>query len=230
MFFTAIMFIGCNVLNVNPLKCVLMNNQECKIISKMINTNRNEPSFYPYSIEVCKRSGSCNNINDPYAKLCAPDVVKNKNFKVFYLMSSPNEIRHIKWYEACKCECRLDTSVCNNKQRWNNGKCRYECKELMEKGRCDKGFIWNPSNCECECDKSCDIGQYLDYKNCKCRKEPISKLVEESSENIDGNEMIYNETLNYHKQVCNSCTIYIALLFIFAIKSISISSAFIYFH
>ena len=36
---------------------------------------------------------------------------------------------------------------------------------------CDKGFIWNPSNCECECDKSCDIGGYLDYENCKCRKK-----------------------------------------------------------
>ena len=31
---------------------------------------------------------------------------------------------------------------------------------------CDKGFIWNPSNCECECDKSCDVGEYLDYENC----------------------------------------------------------------
>ena len=29
---------------------------------------------------------------------------------------------------------------------------------------CDKGFIWNTSNCECECDKSCDIGECLDYK------------------------------------------------------------------
>ena len=36
---------------------------------------------------------------------------------------------------------------------------------------CDKGFIWNPRNCDCECDKSCDIGEYLDYKNCKCRKK-----------------------------------------------------------
>ena len=46
---------------------------------------------------------------------------------------------------------------------------------------CDKEFIWNPSNCECECDKSCDIGEYLDYKNCKCRKKIIDKLVEECS-------------------------------------------------
>ena len=61
---------------------------------------------------------------------------------------------------------------------------------------CDKGFISNPSNCECECDKSCDVGEYLDYKNCTCRKRIIDKLVEECSENIDGNEMLYNETLD----------------------------------
>ena len=60
---------------------------------------------------------------------------------------------------------------------------------------CDKEFNWNPSNCECECDKSCDIGEYLDYKNCKCRKKIIDKLIEECSENIDENKML-NETLD----------------------------------
>ena len=61
---------------------------------------------------------------------------------------------------------------------------------------CDNEFIWNPSNCECECDKSCEIGEYLDYKNCKCRKILVDKLVEEYSENTDGNKMFHNETLN----------------------------------
>ena len=78
-----------------------------------------------------------------------------------------NETRHIKWYETCKCKCRLDASVCNNKQRWNDDKCRCKCKELIDKGVCDRGYIWNPSNCECECVKSCDIGEYLDYENCR---------------------------------------------------------------
>ena len=40
-----------------------------------------------------------------------------------------------------------------------------------------KEFNRNPSNCECECDKSCNIGEYLDYKNCKCRKRLVDKLV-----------------------------------------------------
>ena len=61
---------------INTLKWVSVNNQECKIRPKIINYNSNEPSFYPYSVEINKCSGSCNNINDPYAKLCVPDVVK----------------------------------------------------------------------------------------------------------------------------------------------------------
>ena len=86
------------------------------------------------------------------------------------------------------------------------------------------------SICECECDKLCDIGQYLDYKKCKCRKELIRNLAEECSENIDGNEMIYNETLNDYGRACNSCTIYIVIFVIFLIISITISSACFYFY
>ena len=69
----------------------------------------------------------------------------------------------------------------NNKQCWNDDKCRCECKELIYEGTFGKGSIWNPSNCECECDKSCDIGEYLDYENCKCRKKLLDELVERSS-------------------------------------------------
>ena len=119
----------------------------------------------------------------------------------------------------------MDASVCNNKQRWNTDKCRCECKELIDRGICCKIFIWNPSDCEYECDKSCDVGEYLDYKNCECRNRLVDKLIEEYSENIDENEMIYNANLN--KEVCNYCTIYIVL---FVIMSISLSSTFIYFH
>ena len=94
-------------------------------------------------------------------------------------MSSTNETNHIEQHQTCKCRRRLDASVCNNKQFWNDKKCRCKSKELLEKGRCDTGFILNLSSCDGKCDKSCGIGQYLHYKNCKCKKDLISKLVEE---------------------------------------------------
>ena len=123
-----------------------------------------------------------------------------------------------------------------------------KCKELIDKEICDKGFIWNPDNCECECNKSCGIGEYLDYKSCKGRNKIIDKLIEDCSKNIDGNEMLYNETLNaiplnaislaiilldaipLNAKACNSSTICIVLFVIFFITSICISSIFIYFH
>ena len=76
----------------------------------------------------------------------------------------------------------------------------------------------------------CDVGEYLDYENCKYREKLVDKLVEECSKNIDGNKMIYSYTLNDYKKVCNSCTIYKIFLVIFFIISISISSIFIYFY
>ena len=113
-------------------------------------------------------------------------------------MSLTNETRHIKWHETCKCICRLDKIICNNKQRWNEDNCRCESKELIDKGVCDKGFIWNPSNCKCECDKSCDISEYLDYSNCKCRKKLVDPLVEECTENIEETKLL-KKTLDKNK-------------------------------
>ena len=75
-------YFGCNIPGVNSLKYVSMSNQECRIRSEIININSNEPSFYPYSIKVSKCSGSGNNINDPYLKICVPDFAKNINVKV----------------------------------------------------------------------------------------------------------------------------------------------------
>ena len=85
-----------------------------------------------------------------------------------------------------------------------------------------KRFFWNPSNCNYECDKLCDIREYLDYKNCKYRNKLVDKLVEGYSENIDGNEIIYNQALNTiplndYKKVCDSCTLYIVLFAVFLV-------------
>ena len=120
------------------LSCMLMNNQKCKVRPQIVNVNSDESLFYPFSIKTSK----CNNINNPYAKLCVPDVVKKLNVKVFNLMSS---------------------------------------KELIDKGVCDKGSIWNPSSWEYECDKSCGVGEYADYEKCKCRKRLVDKMLKKQN-------------------------------------------------
>ena len=226
------MFFDCNLSSVNSLKCISMNNQEYKVTPQIVDVNGYEPIFFSFSIKTSKCSGSCNNINDPYAKLCVPDVVKNLNVRAFNLMSRTNETRHIKWHETCKCKCRLDASVCNNKQRWNEDKCRCECKELVDKGTCDKGFIWNPSNSECECEKSCNIAEYLDYENCKCKRKLIDKLLEECTENIEEvkpAKIISAENENEHKNKCSSCTLCIVLFSIIFTINVRTGTYFVYY-
>ena len=87
VFIAAVTFLIPNVLSVNSLECISMNNQECKGRPKIIDINNNEPVFYPYSIKVNKCRGNCNNINNPYAKLCIPDIIEKINVKVFNMMS-----------------------------------------------------------------------------------------------------------------------------------------------
>ena len=123
VFFTGLTILS-SFTNAISLSCI---NQECKKRPRLVNVNSNNPIFYPFSIKISKCSGNCNNINDSYSKICVPDVVKNLNIKVFNLMSRTNETRFIEWHETCKCDCRLDAVVCNNKQRWNENKCRCEC-------------------------------------------------------------------------------------------------------
>ena len=197
-----------------------------KIKTEIINLNTDESMFYPYSIKINNAKAVVIQSMTHVLKYVFLTKLKT-NVKVFNLLSRTNETRHIKWYKSCKCTCRLDASICNNKQRWNDGKCRCECKELIDKGMCDKGFIWNTSNWDCEYDKSCDIGEYLDYINCRCRKKIIDKLVEECSENIDGNEIIYNETLGIisssNNKTCDSCVVNLILFSAFLIISISMA-------
>ena len=97
---------------------------------------------------------------------------------------------------------------------------------MIDKGRVDDGFIWNPSICECECDKSCDVGEYLDDANCKCRKRLIDKIVDKCGEDNDEN----GTTLNDCGRVCKCCTLHIVLLIIKFIIIIGISGASFYFY
>ena len=189
----------------NALECVLIKNQECKGRPKTININSNNPTFYPFSVKINRCSGNFNNVNDPNARICVPDTIKNLNVKLFNLMSRINETRSIEWHRTCKN---------NNKQRWNKDKCRCKCKELIDKGVCDKVFTFNPSNCECVSDKSCNTDHYLDYSDCKCKKELIDALIEECTRNDDDDETkIVNTTVENKNSSCKVYIIFMTIAF-----------------
>ena len=98
IFYIGSLFLS-SLVSTTSLNCISMKNQECKVRSEITNVNSNEPIFYPFSIKTSKCGGSCSNINDSYAKICVPDVIKDLNVKVFNLMSRTNETSHIKWYK-----------------------------------------------------------------------------------------------------------------------------------
>ena len=121
-------------------KCISIKNQECKVRKVVIN---NEYLTYTYSIKGNKCNGNCNNISSTYSKVCIPDIVKDVTLKVFDLMSLKSKTKQIMFHEICKCICRLDPITCNNKQKWNEDKCRFEC--LINKKCANK--LWNPNSC-----------------------------------------------------------------------------------
>ena len=97
-FVKKVLFVGLTILSgfasAKSLSCISMSNQKCKTRPQVVNVNGDEPVFFPFSVETSKCSGSCNSINNPYAKSFVPDFVKNLIVKVFNLMSRTNETRH----------------------------------------------------------------------------------------------------------------------------------------
>ena len=99
-FIKIMLVIAMSIFSCNALTFVSMINQECKARPQVVSISSDNPFFYPYSIEVNKCSGNCNNINDPYSKLCVPNVVENINVKVFNLVSRTDEARQTEWHKT----------------------------------------------------------------------------------------------------------------------------------
>ena len=96
---------------------------------------------------------------------------------------------------------------------------------------CDKGFIWSPSKCECKCDKACDIGEYLDYENCKCKKKLVDKLIDECTETIEEMKLpkiTLPKDKNENKY--SSCPVYIVLIIVIFTTFTGITAYFVYYN
>ena len=179
-----------SIIKTKALECVSLINQKCMPRPKIFDVNEGvgEALFYPYNVQVNKCSGSCNTLNNPIEKLCVPNVIKGLNMKDVLTML--NETRNVLWHESCKYVCKLNSSVCNNKQIWNSNTCRCDCNEdFAGMINCAKGYTWNPSTCECQCDTGCKPGQYLGHKDCVCKNKLIGRVIEECTS-------IINETMN----------------------------------
>ena len=215
-----------NILKVNALECVSVVNRKCMPRPKILDVNEGvgEALFYPYNVQVNKCSGSCNTLDDPMARICVPNIIKNVNMKVYNFLMRLNETRNVLWYKSCKCVCKLNSSVCNNKQIWNSNTCKcYWNEDFAGIINCTKGYMWNPSTCECQCDTWCKQGQYLDHKNCVCKNKLICRVIEECTS-------VINETMINNKDNITNNNTYLILFIMFLIGFIVFLIGFIYYY
>ena len=122
----------------NHTKCVLLSRQRCMVEPALVNLLPNEYSqelhYYPFAVNLDRHVGSCNTLNDLCNKAYFPNKTEDLNLSVLNLITGINELK------------------CNSNQKWNNDKCRCECKKHHI---CEKDYIWNPATC------SCKDGKYL---------------------------------------------------------------------
>ena len=134
---------------------------------------------FPYKIKVDKCAGSCNDVNNPYFKVCLPDSVKNISVKVFNLIPQKKVLRNVSFHKSCKCGCLLEERVCNNKQKWNKDKCRCECLKIENYSN---SFSWNVVDCRCESKKFVKL-------------KKAAALIEEEECDIETDEIGQNKTI-----------------------------------
>ena len=218
-----------SIIKTRALECVSVINQKCMPRPKILDVNEGvgEALFYPYNVLVNKCSRSCDTINNPMAKLCVPNVIKRVNMQVYNFLMRLSETGNVLWHESCNFVCKLNSSVCNNKQIWNSDTCRCDCNEdFAGIIHCAKGYMWNPSTCECQCDTWCKQGQYLDHKSCACKNKLIVRVIEECTSVI--NETMINN--NKDNITNNNNNTYLILFIIFSIGFIVFLIGFIYYY
>ena len=193
------------IIKTKALECVSVVNQKCMPRPKILDVNEGvgEALFYPYNVLVNKCSRSCNP--------CVPNVIKRVSMQVYNFLTRLSETRNVLWHESCKCVCKLNLSVCNNKQIWNSDTSRCDCNEDFT-GIINFaiGYTWNPSTCECQCDTRCKPGQYLDHKNCVCTNKLIGRVIEECTS-------VINETMINNKDNITNNNTYFILFIVFLI-------------
>ena len=77
--------------------CVYLNNQLFQARGILSDINFNETLFHPFTVSVNKCGKSYYTIDDPYARVCASNNLKNINAKVFNVECKLNKIFSSTW-------------------------------------------------------------------------------------------------------------------------------------
>ena len=124
------------------------------IISLHSNEIIQELFYHPFAANLDRCRGSCNTLNDLSNRVCVPNKTEDLNLSLFNKMTGINISKISTKHISCECKCKIDGSKCNSNPKWNNDKCRCECKNT-EEHVCKKDYIWDPATC------SSENGKYL---------------------------------------------------------------------
>ena len=218
-----------SIIKTRALECVSVINRKCMPRPKILDVNEGvgEALFYPCNVLVNKCNGNCDTINNPMAKLCVPGIIERVKMQVYNFLMMLNETRSVLWHESCKCVCKLNSSVCNNKEIWNSDTCRYDCNEdFASIINCTKGYTWNPSTFQCQYDTWCKPDQYLDHKNCICKNKLIGRITEECKSVINETMINNKDNIDNDNTITN---IFIGLFSIVMFAVIVCFCVFVYF-
>ena len=171
---------------------------------------------FSYKIGVDRCIGSCNDRDNPYFKVCLPDIIKNISVKSFDLLSKKNVSKNISFHQSCKCGCLLDEKVCNNLQKWNKDKCRCESLKIKD---CDIGYSWNINNCRCEMKK---LAALIETEECDIETDEIRNVSECKA-------FPESKTITLIKKV-KDCKPFIGVSVLFLCVSITLTGIMIYFY
>ena len=215
------MLVPKNIFLQNQPKCISLKNQECKVRKVIVNSDY---MTFPCKIRVDKCVGSCNYVDNPYFKVCLPDIVKNVSVKVFDLMPQKNVLRNVSFHKNCKCGCLLEEKVCNNRQKWNKDKCRCECLKIEN---CGNGFLWNVVDCRYESKRFFKFSR------------KAAALIAEAECDIKTYDIVQVKTIALIKKIefnsieCNStenCKPFVASSILFVCVSVILTGIMIYFY
>ena len=117
----------------NHTNYVSLSSQKCMTQLTLINLHPNEDNqefhYYPFAVKLDRYVGSCNTLNDLSNKVCVLNKTEDLNLSVFNVITRINESKSLTKHISCEYKCRFDRRKCNSDQRWNNDKCRCECKK-----------------------------------------------------------------------------------------------------
>ena len=106
--------------------------------------------YYEFMVNLDKCNGSCSTPDDLSSRIYVPNKIEGVNLSVLNIILRINEAKTLAKRISCKCEYKIDDRKCNSNQKWNNNKCRWECKNPRKHHVCENNYIWNPSICTCK--------------------------------------------------------------------------------